>query len=42
MPSENVTSSISEFRYQRDRIRVGCVYHYTKSDIDGSNHLYEV
>ena len=34
-----VTSSTDRFRYQPDRIEVGTVYHYTKSNLDGSKPI---
>jgi hypothetical protein len=33
---ESPTSSIIMFRYQPERIKVGTVYHYTKSNLDGT------
>ncbi len=32
----SVSTSVDKFKYQPDRIPVGTVYHYTKSNIDGS------
>ncbi|MCI0613789.1 hypothetical protein L0244_12465 [bacterium] len=34
--AQHPTSSIIAFRYQPERIKVGTVYHYTKSNLDGS------
>ena len=31
-----VTSSVEQFKYQPEKIDVGTVYHYIKSNIDGS------
>ena len=33
------TSSTSRFKYQPDKIEVGAVYHYTKSNLDGSKPI---
>ncbi|HEY7161277.1 MAG TPA: hypothetical protein VH815_08455 [Acidobacteriota bacterium] len=34
--AQHPTSSIIAFRYQPEKIKVGTVYHYTKSNLDGS------
>jgi hypothetical protein len=34
-----VTSSTDRFKYRPDRIEVGTVYHYTKSNLDGSKPI---
>jgi hypothetical protein len=34
--AQHPSSSIIAFRYQPERIKVGTVYHYTKSNLDGS------
>ena len=31
------TSSVEQFKYQPEKIKIGSVYHYTKSNLDGSN-----
>ena len=31
------TSSVDQFKYQPERIQAGTMYHYTKSNLDGSN-----
>ena len=35
-PIEGITSSTGQFKYQPERIQTGVVYHYIKSNIDGS------
>lgn len=38
-PQGVVTSSTARFKYQPDRIEIGTVYHYTKSNLDGSKPI---
>ncbi|MDP6513010.1 MAG: hypothetical protein QF878_07480, partial [SAR202 cluster bacterium] len=35
--TDGVTSSVHLFEYRPEKIKIGAVYHYVKSSIDGGN-----